>query len=146
MSGAATTWSVAVTDGPPDGAKDVLIQSLKAFNSAVVGSADHRALAVLVQDGKGAVLGGLMGETAWGWLRIHLFHLPDGLRGAGQGNRIIALAEAEAITRGCGNARVETASFQARGFYEKNGYTVFGDIAGYPNGHRLLFLQKSLSS
>jgi GNAT superfamily N-acetyltransferase len=144
MSDAGAIWSLAVTDELPADAKAVILQGIIAFNDPFVGPADHRPLAVLVRDKAGAVLGGLAGETGRGWLRIHLFYLPEMLRGAGLGRRVIASAEAEAIRRGCANARVETASFQARGFYEKQGYRVFGDIAGYPNRHRLLFLQKAL--
>jgi GNAT superfamily N-acetyltransferase len=135
-----------VADSPPEGAKEVILQGIIDFNTPFVGPADHRPLSVLVRDENGAVVGGLAGETGRGWLRIHLFYLPDDLRGAGLGRQVIAAAEAEATSRGCRHARVETASFQARGFYEKQGYSVFGDIAGYPNGHRLVFLQKALTS
>jgi GNAT superfamily N-acetyltransferase len=138
------TWSVVVTDNPPEGAKEAILGGIIAFNAAFVGPSDYKPLAVLISGQDGIVLGGIMGETGRGWLRIHLFYLPDDLRGAGLGRQVIAAAEAEALARGCTKARLETASFQARGFYEKQGYSVFGDIEGYPNGHRLFFLQKAL--
>ena len=37
-------------------------------------------------------------------------------------------AEREAIRRGCRGAWLDTYSFQARGFYERLGYTIFGTI------------------
>jgi hypothetical protein len=52
-------------------------------------------------------------------------------------------AEAEAIERGCQGAWLDTFSFQARGFYEQIGYTVFGSIEDYPSGHSRFFLKKS---
>jgi hypothetical protein len=40
---------------------------------------------------------------------------------------------------------LDTYSFQARGFYERLGYTVFGTINDYPPGHSRFFLTKTLS-
>lgn len=38
--------------------------------------------------------------------------------------------------------RMETWDFQARGFYEKNGYNVFGEIKDCPPGTICYFLKK----
>ena len=43
-------------------------------------------------------------------------------------------------------AYLETASFQARPFYEGLGYTVFGELAGVAEGCTLFFLRKLLSA
>lgn len=48
------------------------------------------------------------------------------------------------MARDCHSAWVDTFSFQARGFYEKLGYTVFGQL-DYPPEHRRFFLEKRLS-
>ena len=37
---------------------------------------------------------------------------------------------------------VDAFSFQARPFYERLGYTIFGQIDDYPAGHTRFFLQK----
>ena len=52
------------------------------------------------------------------------------------------MTQAEAQARGCFGAWVDTFSFQARPFYEKQGYTVFGTIADQPPGHARHFLFK----
>ena len=36
-------------------------------------------------------------------------------------------------------------SFQARGFYEKLGYAVFGALEDYPIGHSRMFLRKTIA-
>jgi hypothetical protein len=41
---------------------------------------------------------------------------------------------------------LETLSFQARGFYERYGYSVFGELDDFPPGHRKYFLKKNLSA
>jgi ribosomal protein S18 acetylase RimI-like enzyme len=53
------------------------------------------------------------------------------------------MAEAEAVRRKCVGAWLDTYSFQARGFYERLGYTVLGEIADYPPGHTRYFMKKS---
>jgi hypothetical protein len=54
------------------------------------------------------------------------------------------LAEVEAKRRGCGNAFVETLSFQALPFYEKLGYKVFSKLPGMPAGGARYALTKVL--
>jgi ribosomal protein S18 acetylase RimI-like enzyme len=55
-------------------------------------------------------------------------------------------AEAEAIHRGCRGAWLDTFSFQARGFYERLGYSIFGTIENFPPGHRRFFLKKDFAA
>ena len=136
---------IIVTDTPGQTAYDVILGGLVGYNAAQAGAGGHRLLAVLVKDEVGKVLGGLWGSTAWEWLFVHLFWLPEGLRGDGLGRDLLHRAEVEALSRGCRNAWLDTYSFQARGFYEKLGYRVFGTLVDYPPGHHRFFLQKRLS-
>jgi len=60
----------------------------------------------------------------------------------GYGRKLIQLAEYEAQRRGCEHAYLDIFDFQSRGFYEKLGYELFGQLEGYPPGHTKYFLQK----
>ena len=53
-------------------------------------------------------------------------------------------AEAIAHTRGCMGVWLDTFSFQARAFYEKRGYKVFGTIDDYPPGQSRFWMKKLL--
>ena len=86
--------------------------------------------------------GGLWANTAYSYLHIELLYLPEELRGAGLGRKLMAQAEQEAIQRRCRGVWLDTFSFQARGFYEQIGYTVFGTFENYPPGHSRFFLRK----
>jgi hypothetical protein len=46
------------------------------------------------------------------------------------------------IFGGCTDAFLDTFSFQARGFYEKLGYRVFGGLDNHPAGHQHYFMTK----
>ena len=45
---------------------------------------------------------------------------------------------------GCQGIFLDTFSFQARGFYERLGFSVFGEILDYPAPHRRFLLAKTL--
>ena len=76
-------------------------------------------------------------------LHVDLLFLPESLRRNGIGRQLMKDAEREAIRRGCRGAWLDTYSFQARGFYERLGYKIFGTIDDYPPGHSRIFLKKS---
>jgi GNAT superfamily N-acetyltransferase len=136
---------ITLTDAPDDIATHTLSQLITQFNQTASGrSNDFRPLAILVSDPEtDETLGGLWGWTSFAFLHIDLFYLPEQLRGTGLGRSLIQQAEAEAIQRGCTGAWLDTFSFQARGFYERLGYTVFGSIENYPPGESRFFLKKT---
>jgi GNAT superfamily N-acetyltransferase len=136
-----------VTDSADPAIADALLAGLFAFNDRFAGAPDGRPLSVLVRDpATGAVRGGLTGRTRYRWLYVDSFHLPAELRGGGLGTRLLAAAEAEARARGCIAAWLDTISFQAPGFYEKQGYTCFGVLQDYPPGHSKAFYTKRLDT
>jgi GNAT superfamily N-acetyltransferase len=111
-----------VTDAPTTGAEAVIRDGLSDYNLEKAGYRDHRPLAILARDPEtGEVVGGLLGGTSFGLLRIDRFFLPQGLRKQGLGTRIIKAAEEEGRRRGCGRALLTTLEFQAPGFYKRQG-------------------------
>jgi GNAT superfamily N-acetyltransferase len=105
---------------------------------------NHRLLTVLLRDERGRVAGGLVATTVWGWLQVTQLWIRDGLRGRGHGAALLATAEDEARRRGCHHVLLDTFDFQAREFYERRGYAIFGELAEFPRGHTRLFMQKAL--
>jgi ribosomal protein S18 acetylase RimI-like enzyme len=78
------------------------------------------------------------------YLHVDLLFVPENMRRAGIGRRLLTDAEAESLRRGCHAVWLDTFSFQARGFYERLGYTVYGTLEDYPAGHSRFFLTKRL--
>lgn len=91
------------------------------------------------------IVGGLIGQLQWEWLRIDILAVSEQLRGQGWGRRLVEHAECLAIASGCGHAWVDTFSFQSPGFYQRLGYRVFGELPDYPTGQVRYFLAKALA-
>ena len=138
---------IVLTDAPDPAAHRVLIEGIVQFNRTQTGAEAPRPLLVLLKHpDTGEVLGGLSARTGLEWLYIELLYIPNDLRGAGLGAELMRRAETEAAQRGCSGVWVDTYSFQARGFYEKLGYKVFGILEDYPPGQSRIFLQKRLAA
>ena len=133
-----------VTEAPAAADVALIERELSAYNVERSIPYDRRPLCVLVRDGAGEVLGGATGNTNWGWLYVDCFWLPEPLRRGGLGARVLAAMEDEARARGCRHARLYTYSFQAQGFYERQGYAPFGALEDYPPGHRQVWMRKDL--
>ncbi len=87
------------------------------------------------------VQGGLLAVSYYRWMMLDIVFLPEAMRGAGLGRRLVAAAEREAARRGCIGVWLLSYSFQAPEFYRHLGYQEIGTLA-FPNGHHAVFLQK----
>jgi GNAT superfamily N-acetyltransferase len=67
------------------------------------------------------------------------------VRGQGLGAELLQKAEGIARKRGCIGLWLHTGTFQAPGFYEKQGYITFGTIPDYPLGHDTVYFMKRLA-
>lgn len=92
----------------------------------------------------GHVAAAARGVTNMGLVEIRGVWVDPDRRGAGLGRALMAAVEAEALRRGCARAALDTYSWQARGFYERLGYTEFARL-GYPNGTTRHWFAKDLS-
>jgi GNAT superfamily N-acetyltransferase len=100
-------------------------------------------LDLYVFDGE-ELVAGLTGDTWASWLAIENLWVHADRRGSGLGSQLLAEAERRARERGCLGARLETWEFQARPFYERHGYTVYGVLEDYPPGATEYHLAKRL--
>jgi GNAT superfamily N-acetyltransferase len=134
---------IEIVDAPDDALRQAIAAPLLQFNTALAGPSGHLSLALVLRGADGGVQGGLWGSTGYGWLYTQMLVVPQAQRGAGLGSDLMRQAEALAQARGCQQAWVDT-QFGARAFYERLGYTVFGELADYPSGFTRSFLRKRL--
>jgi GNAT superfamily N-acetyltransferase len=136
------SWHIDIPEEPGLAERQAVLGPLGEFNARNGYPSDSRSVAVLVRDDEGAVVGGLWGRTGYGWLFVEFLVVPDSLRGLGLGTRLMEAAEGIARERGCVGAWLTTFPFQARGFYEKLGYSLFGELENSPGDNVRLFLRK----
>src|SRR5215212_8154639 len=112
--------------------EQVVWYGLRQHNEEHVSGEGDATFAVFLRGAEGTVLGGVLAKTGRGWLHIHTLWVDPSVRGQGNGTKLMAAAEAEARRRGCHGAYLDTFSFQARPFYERCGYAVFGTLEDFP--------------
>jgi GNAT superfamily N-acetyltransferase len=138
--------SLTLTDAPNERAQVAIRGGLAEYNAGQAGYSDASPLAIVVPDPEtGEPIGGLRGCTSMGLLFIDLLFLPESLRGHGVGSRMIQAAEDEALRREGSKAILFTVTFQAPGFYDRQGYQVLGRIECDPPGYTRICMTKKLS-
>lgn len=124
--------------------RDAMVAPLVAHNTAQGIDFTNTLFALALEDDAGNVVGGVTGYSRWGWLFLASVAVPVELRGQGWGRRLIEATETAAVQRGCQYIWLDTYSFQARPFYEKLDYRVFGQLDDHPPGHTRFFMFKTL--
>ncbi len=125
--------------------RQALLKPLKAFNAANGGEVALENFALLLRDpASNEVVGGLYGRIAYRWMFVELLSIPEQMREQGTGARLMRETEDLARQKACIGIWLDTFSFQAPGFYRKQGFDEFGHIADYPPGHQRHFFQKRL--
>jgi GNAT superfamily N-acetyltransferase len=127
-----------------DGARKFIVDGVDNHNIAATGLPAYFPANFVLRSERGEVLGGLLAMIWGGWLQVGSLWVSEIVRGQGHGPRLLEAAESYARERGCGGVLLDTFSFQAKPFYERHGYTVFGAQADHPPGHSRFFLEKRL--
>jgi GNAT superfamily N-acetyltransferase len=142
---------ITLTDAPTPQMRKAIVEPLVEFNHMRIGKPEtYRPLVILLSQPESdeivGVVGGLYGSTSFSYLHVDLLFVPESVRGTGIGRELMMQAEAEAVRRGCHASSLDTFSFQARGFYERLGYSVFGILDDCPPGHSRFYLTKRLGA
>ena len=116
-------YKIHLEEGEAPETAAAIRRGLYEFNLRYTTPDGYRPLVLSLRGAEGDLLGGLVGQTFWGWLHVELLWLEEGARGAGQGAALLTAAEAEAVRRG---------------------YRLFGQLDDFPPGHVHYFLRKDL--
>jgi len=135
---------VVVERSNPAAVSRELWKGLVRFNREHAGPLSYSRTVMSLRDGKGRLLGGLILQSYWRESYIESSSGCQHERGAGFGRRLLKEAEKRARRRGSRLIHLNTYSFQAPGFYEKQGYRRFGEVSGSPQGERRHFYVKRL--
>jgi GNAT superfamily N-acetyltransferase len=136
---------ISVSVEPDAGIQEVetVKQGLLEYNVRVIGEPHEEPVQVFLRDGD-HIVGGLLGHLKWKWLYVSKLWISEQHRGKGHGYSLMTAAESFARSKGCIGSYLDTFEYQARPFYEKCGYELFGTLDGYPPGSRQFFLFRRL--
>lgn len=79
-------------------------------------------------------IGGASGWIEFGWYYLDQLYISDEYRKKGIGSKIIKELERISRNKDCMGIKTETWSFQAKEFYEKQGFTIYGELNDCPPG------------
>lgn len=99
----------------------------------------------VVKDLNGDILAGINSRLyCWNCLCIDLFWVKEGSRKGGYGSILLNEVERIAKEKGCKLIHLDTFDFQAKDFYIKKGYEVFGILDDCPIGHKRYYMKKNI--
>jgi GNAT superfamily N-acetyltransferase len=124
--------------------RSVVGDAVDNYNIRVTGDGEYYPINLFLRDEMGEIRGGVLCDLWGGWLHVRFLWVDEALQKQGYGSQLLVAAEEEGRSKGARNVFVETFSFQARPFYERHGYRVFGKLEDYPPGHHYYFLRKRL--
>ncbi len=97
-------------------------------------------------DANGRLIGGCIAEMYfWKIVSVEILWVDESHRGRGLGRDLLLAVENAAREAGCTLIHLDTFDFQARDFYLKLGYEVFGTLEDCPKGHCRYYLRKKLN-
>lgn len=120
----------------------IVSEGLTNYNLDMRPDPSAAPVTLAVHDTGGEVCGGLVGRTAWGWLRIDSVWVAEEQRGKGLGRELVRKAEEIGKDRGCHGAHLDTFGFQAPDFYSSLSYKKFGELENYPDLPHAFFKKK----
>ena len=135
---------LTVQEKPSATDRQAVLTPLIAYNVGQVGDPRYQPISILLTDDDGNQVGGLFGAIFYDWMSVEIVAVPEQHRGGGYGTKLMARAEEIARRNDCAGIWPDTFEFQARRFYEKIGFKLFGELPNHPRSQRRFFLRKCL--
>ncbi|WP_291574308.1 GNAT family N-acetyltransferase [Clostridium sp. UBA4548] len=99
----------------------------------------------VIKGENGEVLAGLISVIyGWDYLHIYILWVKEDCRTEGYGVALLKEAEKAAKEMGCKMITLETFEFQAKDFYLKNGYEIFGVLENCPFEYNTYYMKKNI--
>ena len=124
---------------------DELTLKLRGYNQQQAGVNNKQSIGSFIRDLEGNLIGGIFAQLTWGWCCIELLWIAQNYRNHNLAQQLMTSIEQYAQCEGIENFKVETASFQALGFYQKMGYQLYATLDDFPIGHQNHYLKKLIN-
>jgi GNAT superfamily N-acetyltransferase len=98
-----------------------------------------------IKNESGSVIAGVNSLLyCWGMLYIDVLFVEESYRGQQLGSILLNKVETEAKLMGASLSHLDTFDWQAKDFYLKAGYEIFGVLDECPPGHKRYYMKKIL--
>lgn len=139
--------SYSILKADPEELK-ALDQAITDFNIKIAPElprAELHRLDFTMKNPMGQLLGGIQSYWVnWGILHVELIYVYDDYRNQGIATALLSHIEKIAKDHKCHLSHLDTFDFQAKDFYLKHGYSIFGVLENAPKGHNRYFMRKDL--
>lgn len=131
-----------------DGDADYIIDRLVEYNLSKVPAEQDVLFDILdkkITDDNGNVIAGCVARMyCWNVAYVDVLWVDSEYRSKGLGSKLLDEIEKTAKDKGCYLIHLDTFDFQAKEFYEKQGFEMFGVLENCPAGHCRYYLKKKL--
>lgn len=132
-----------ITTQPTTDEINEIYQGVLTHNLQYLNFEQYTPLAVFNQE-QGKTIGGITGDILGNWLRIRYLWVDKTHRGKNIASELLQTMITAAKEKGAKYAEVDTFSFQALPFYQKQGFELFGELENYPIRDKKYYLRKAL--
>ncbi|EJP6473717.1 GNAT family N-acetyltransferase [Clostridium sporogenes] len=99
----------------------------------------------VVEDTKGEIIAGILSKIyCWNCMYIDALWVKGQYRKDGLGTKLLKEVEKIAKDKNCKLIHLDTFDFQAKDFYVKHGYEIFGILDQCPENHKRYFMKKNI--
>ncbi|APH16973.1 acetyltransferase domain protein [Clostridium sporogenes] len=127
---------------------DLIVDRIVEYNlSKVPGKQEVPLLCInrVIEDTNGEIIAGILSKMyCWNCIYIDVLWIKEEYRKDGLGTKLLKELEKIAKEKNCHLIHLDTFDFQAKDFYIKHGYEIFGILDQCPENHKRYFMKKNI--
>ncbi|MBW5457300.1 GNAT family N-acetyltransferase [Clostridium sporogenes] len=127
---------------------DLIVDRIVEYNlSKVSGKQEVPLLCInrVIKDTNGEIIAGILSKMyCWNCIYIDVLWVKEDYRKDGLGTKLLKEVEKIAKEKNCHLIHLDTFDFQAKDFYIKHGYEIFGVLDQCPENHKRYFMKKNI--
>lgn len=122
----------------------IIYENLKKFNESIIGNYEAKPFIIYAENDVSEPVGGIKGDVFGTLCRVFTVWIDEQYRHRGLGRDLFTTLDRFAKKNNCAMIQLDTAEFQAKGFYEKLGYQVIAILPDNFMGYTSYILRKKL--
>ncbi|MCW6108971.1 GNAT family N-acetyltransferase [Clostridium sporogenes] len=127
---------------------DLIVDRIVEYNlSKVPGKQEVPLLCInrVIEDTNGEIIAGILSNMyCWNCIYIDVLWVKEEYRKDGLGTKLLKELEKIAKEKDCHLIHLDTFDFQAKDFYIRHGYEIFGVLDQCPENHKRYFMKKNI--